>query len=246
MIDHVSFDPVILVARVAATDCEAMRNGLARQPVNAISSLAIVAVGGWILVRASRRKPGTRGELAAFGMGMAMVGVGSLLLHGPAPAWALWFHDLAGLAVLLLVAALNLALLLGWTFRKRLLVVAAGLVLLGVELAALPTSTVSIAWVLAPAAGLSQLAVVRARHRWSSHPVSPASIRAWAIAGVVLAGGGAAYLLGRSGSPLCHPEGVLQFHAVWHVLVAISAALFAYTAFERDPREDVATSTVPS
>jgi hypothetical protein len=237
MIDHARFASMILVARVAATDCEALHSGFVRQPMNAFSSLALLAVGLWILVRAARREKGKRGELAAFGAGMSLVGVGSLLLHGPAPAWALWFHDLGGLAVLLLVAVLNVGVLLEWTFRMRLLVVAAGVLLLAFELAIFPTSTVSIAWVLAPAAGLSQLAVLRARHYWPMRPVSPAGIRSWVIAPAVLALGGAAYILGRSGSPLCRPESVLQFHAVWHVLVAISAAAFAYAAFEHDTRD---------
>jgi hypothetical protein len=236
---------MILVARVAASDCEALRNGLVRQPMNAFSSLALLAVGLWILVRAARRVPGRRGELAAFGAGMAFVGVGSLLLHGPAPAWALWFHDLGGLAVLLLVAVLNVGVLLGWTLRARLLVVAAGVVLLAFELAALPMSTVPIAWVFAPAAGLTELAVVRSRYR-SSIPASPASIRAWLIAAAALLLGGAAYLVGRSGSSLCHPESGLQFHAVWHVLVAIAAAAFAYAAFEHDPPREDATRTIAS
>jgi hypothetical protein len=236
MIDHARLASMILLARVAATDCEALHSGFVRQPMNAFSSLALLAVGLWILVRAARREKGKRRELAAFGAGMSIVGVGSLLLHGPAPAWALWFHDLGGLAVLLLVAVLNVGLLLGWTFRMRLLVVAAGLVLVAFELAALPTSTVPIAWVLAPAAGLTELAVVRSRYR-SSMPASPVSIRAWLIAAAVLAVAGGAYILGRSGSPLCRPESVLQFHAVWHVLVAIAAAAFAYVAFEHDTRD---------
>jgi hypothetical protein len=236
MTDHARFASMILVARVAASDCEALRNGLVRQPMNAFSSLALLAVGLWILVRAARRVPGRRGELAAFGAGMAFVGVGSLLLHGPAPAWALWFHDLGGLAVLLLVAVLNVGVLLGWTLRARLLVVAAGVVLLAFELATFPTSTVPSAWVLAPAAGLCELAVVRSRYR-SSIPGPPASMRAWLVAAAVLSLGGAAYILGRSDSPLCHPKSVLQLHAVWHVLVATAAAAFAYVAFEHDTRD---------
>jgi hypothetical protein len=99
---------------------------------------------------------------------------------------------------------------------------------------------VPITYVLAPATGLSELAVLRGRYRPSLHPESSARILAWLIAAVALALAGAAYLLGRSGSPLCHPESVLQLHAVWHVLVAISATAFAYAAFEHNPGQDAA------
>jgi hypothetical protein len=236
----VRFAAAIVLGRVA-TDCEMLHTGLVRQPVNAYSSLALLGVGLWILSRAARQQPGARGELAAFGVGMTSVGVGSLLLHGPAPWWALWFHDLSGLAVPLLVVVLDLGLLLGWSFRGRLLVVAAGLVLLALELAAVPSSTVPIALVIAPAAGLSEAAAIRFGFRPRPHREWSARTIAWLIAGVALALASGAYLLGRSGSPLCHPESGLQLHAVWHVLVAVSAAAFAYAAFERNPEHDAAT-----
>jgi hypothetical protein len=226
---------MILVGRAAAVDCEAFRTGLLRQPVNAYSSLVILAAGLWILLLAAREELRRRGELIAFGAAMSITGVGSLLLHGPAPGWALWFHDLSGLTVLLLVAVLNLGLVLGWTLRRRLRLVAAVLVPLALELAILPTSTVPIAWALAPAAALSELVVLVGSPRRSLDPRSSARrTRAWLIAAGTIVLAGAAYLLGRSGSPRCHPASVLQWHAVWHVLVAVSATAFAYAAFVFD------------
>jgi hypothetical protein len=212
---------------VAVADCEALRDGLLRQPVNAGSSLTLLAAGLWMLLQAARRGPGRRGELAAFGTGMSIAGVGSVLLHGPDPTWALWFHDLSGMAVLLIVLVLNIGLLMGWALQRRLLLVAIVLVPLGPLLAILPTSTVPIAWVLVPAAALSELMVLRYRAR----PTSSFPVRPWTIAVVAIALAGAAYLLGRSGSPYCHPESDLQWHAVWHVLVAVSATAFASAAF---------------
>lgn len=55
--------------------------------------------------------------------------------------------------------------------------------------------------------------LVRGWRRWS----------VWAPAAGVLAVGLAAYLAGRSGSPLCRPDSVWQFHGVWHVLTAVAA-----------------------
>jgi hypothetical protein len=175
---------------------------------------------------------------------MATVGVGSVVLHGPDPGWALWFHDLSGLAVLLLVVALDVGLTLGWSLRSQLLAVGAGLVVLGVALAALPMSTVPIAFVLAPAAALSVLAV-----RWTpDRPhlrVERSEEAPWAVAVTALALGWGAFLLGRSSSAFCNPESVVQWHAVWHVLVAISAAAFAGVAFGLHPNRDAVDRASP-
>jgi hypothetical protein len=55
------------------------------------------------------------------------------------------------------------------------------------------------------------------RHRWS----------AWATPSGVLALGLAAYAAGRSGSPLCQPDSLWQYHGAWHVLSAAAAGLAA-------------------
>lgn len=53
------------------------------------------------------------------------------------------------------------------------------------------------------------------------------------IALVAGAGALAAYLLGRTGSPACRPESLFQWHAVWHVLAAVSLAAAAEARIER-------------
>ena len=42
-----------------------------------------------------------------------------------------------------------------------------------------------------------------------------------------LAVGVTAYLLGRTGGPLCRPERLLQPHALWHLLTAAALAAWA-------------------
>src|SRR6266540_2161865 len=42
-----------------------------------------------------------------------------------------------------------------------------------------------------------------------------------------LAVGVTAYLAGRTGSPLCRPDSLLQPHALWHVLTAVAMAAWA-------------------
>ncbi|WP_286149466.1 hypothetical protein [Mycobacterium sp. IS-1496] len=46
----------------------------------------------------------------------------------------------------------------------------------------------------------------------------------WAPAAAIFALGLAAYAAGRSGSPLCRPDSLWQYHGAWHVLSAVAAA----------------------
>lgn len=55
------------------------------------------------------------------------------------------------------------------------------------------------------------------RQRWS----------AWAAPAGIFALGLAAYAAGRSGSPLCRPDSLWQYHGAWHVLSAAAAGLAA-------------------
>ncbi|WP_193043714.1 ceramidase domain-containing protein [Mycolicibacterium baixiangningiae] len=45
----------------------------------------------------------------------------------------------------------------------------------------------------------------------------------WAVAAGVFALGLVAYAAGRSGSPLCRPDSLWQYHGAWHVLSAAAA-----------------------
>ncbi|MGV0836535.1 hypothetical protein [Mycolicibacterium thermoresistibile] len=47
--------------------------------------------------------------------------------------------------------------------------------------------------------------------------------RVWAGAAAVFALALAAYAAGRTGSPLCRPDSLWQFHGAWHLLSAIAA-----------------------
>jgi hypothetical protein len=224
------------VGLLAATDCEAIHHGLLQQPVNAITSLALLAAGVWILSRTAHQPPESRGEQRAFGVAMTAVGIGSFLLHGPAPAGARWFHDLSNLTAPLLVIGLNVGLMRGWSLRARLVAVAVGVGVLGLWLADAATSTTPIAFVLAPAAVLAELATIRLGLR--PGPTSePRRIISWLVALVSISFAGAAFLLGREGAPSCNPEGAFQLHGVWHVLVAVAAAAFATVGFEHTPSD---------
>jgi hypothetical protein len=82
---------VVAVLALGGSDCEALRDGWLGQPVNALSSLAYVAAGAYVL-----RRGGPAGPALALGA----VGIGSVLYHGPMPPGAEAVHD-GSIAVLL-------------------------------------------------------------------------------------------------------------------------------------------------
>lgn len=84
-------------------DCELIREGLAAQPVNTVSSLAFIvaAVVAW-----RRHLPGA--------LALVLVGVGSVLFHGAPSPVSSFVHD-AGLVLAIAVAGSAM-----WAKRTRL------------------------------------------------------------------------------------------------------------------------------
>jgi hypothetical protein len=87
---------------LGGSDCEALHDGLLSQPANSVTSLAYVAVAAYVL---------RRGAPPAPALALALVGVGSVLYHGPMPPGAEAVHDAS------LVAAPAAALAVAW--RRR-------------------------------------------------------------------------------------------------------------------------------
>ena len=94
----------------AAVDCEAIGTGLLGQPVNSLSSLALVIAGLWVLSR-------DRWVAAA----LVATGIGSFLFHGPLAPGGEWIHDVT-LAWLIVVVGLRSR---GWERRSGALGLAA-------------------------------------------------------------------------------------------------------------------------
>ncbi|MDJ0665349.1 MAG: hypothetical protein QNJ75_12425 [Acidimicrobiia bacterium] len=181
----------------ASADCEVIRDVIG-QPINAISSLAFIAVA---LVLA-RRRP----VLAA---ASGAVGLGSVLFHGPMPAWAEWAHDtsLAMLALALMLEA-KPGLWLG------------GSAVIAALFAVAPRSAEVTTAVLAVVA----VVVVVRRSARALIPVLPLL-----GIGVVFA------VLSRTGAPLCDPASLLQGHAAWHVLGAAALWVWARSEESTEP-----------
>lgn len=79
----------------AARDCEAITSGVLGQPANAVSTIAFLVAGIWVMRRRSHRW---------IGFALLATGLGSFLFHGPMPPGSEWAHD-ASLAWLLAVIA---------------------------------------------------------------------------------------------------------------------------------------------
>lgn len=58
--------------------------GILGQPVNALTSLALLMAGLWVL-----RIP----KMRWVAVGLMLTGLGSFVFHGPMPAWGEWAHD---------------------------------------------------------------------------------------------------------------------------------------------------------
>jgi hypothetical protein len=89
------------------SDCERIRHGVVKQPVNAATSLAYLAAAAGLTVPARRSNGVHRAALGWYAASLAAAGVGSVAYHGPQPWWAGKVHDAsiaASLAGAVLVA----------------------------------------------------------------------------------------------------------------------------------------------
>jgi hypothetical protein len=224
---------------VQLTDCEQVRVAGLAQPVNAVSSIAYLAGGAYVLGRLGALGRAKRLRAIAAGSAVALNGIGSIAYHGWPSAWTHWLHDIAIVAFLATPVAIDLGRFRGWTETKVVGlaggVTAAG----GAVLYAAPTSTnVLTTGLAAVAMGLEIATAVAARRQ--GRVAFPARATTW-VAGVALGLAALGNAAGRTGSPLCEPESLLQGHAVWHALGAAFMAAFSVVVLDRP--DDLVVST---
>ncbi len=205
------------------------------EPLSTWTSLAFVVAGAAVVVAARRSGPGPRPApgvadavgaasrlRVAFGVLVALIGVGSVVQHGPSPSWNPVVHDPPLLGTLALVATDAVADLTGRRLRTWWWLAPT---LLGVVLAAVSVPASTAAQVVAACVAVAASAA-RAWRR-------PAVRRRTVAALVLLAVGGTVGTLTRPGWPLCDADGALgvtlQGHAVWHVLAATALWVLAPT-----------------
>lgn len=188
----------------------------------AATSLAfVVAAAAVVLLARRRRRAGEVARVGAYATLVAAVGLGSVIDHGPAPAWSDVAHDWPLVALLLFVAADAVADL---TDRPR-----------AWWWWAPPSAALVPVVVVAPVAGdraqacVAGVAVVLTLVRAWRRPAQRRRV-AWALG--LLAGGAAVGTLSRAGGVLC-VAGVWQGHAAWHVLAAGALVVLAPTVGTR-------------
>ncbi len=229
------------VLALAGTDCERLVSGPFAQPANTLSSLAFLLAATWVAVQARRGRT-RRVELVAYAVAVAGNAAGGIVFHGVQWSGARFLHDLAILSVLLFIAVYDAARLLARGTRWTMKAYASSLAPLGLVLALLPAATDVLSGLLAAAAGAGEIAWYRRELPLiKGEGFSPRRLARLGVV-VVLALGVTAFVAGRSGAPLCNPQSVFQWHAVWHVLAALAMALYAYGAIEPHP----ATTSSPA
>lgn len=210
---------------LGAADCEAVGGWLV-QPVNAWSSLAYAVVGVVLITSISRAPRSDRTSRAAFGVLMVATGVGSFLYHGPQPVAAGFDHDITFLAMLWFLILMNPASPYGVPQRYAWIalgfVTAAAAIVLSVS----PSSTNFLTGISVVALAASDLLL---------HRIGGINGRWYAAALLLFAASLVFNILGRSGTATCDPDSLIQFHALWHVMSALSlGAYFVATTVPRD------------
>lgn len=216
---------MVCVTPLATAACEPAGPALWTQPPSAWSSLAFVVAGVWILVAEHRRRTRDRAaaggpETPALGVLTILIGVGSVVQHGPAPSWNPVLHDPPLMGALALVAADAVADLTRRPLRHRWWLALAGLVVVLAAVAPAMSEAVQVATAVV-AVGSS---LVRA---WLRRAVRRRTLAAVAL----LAVGGAVGRYSAPGWPWCVPggwlDGAWSGHAVWHVLAAVALVVLA-------------------
>jgi hypothetical protein len=226
---------------LGASDCEALRDSLLAQPVNAATSLSYAAIGAWLLASMTRPAgptgvPGWERSLpAAYGFSLIATGLGSFAYHGPMPPGAELAHDLPIVALLLVVAVRNLTVLGVLGPRVGLGVAMAATSVAGSLLAARPGTTRLLGGAVAGGALATAALVARCRRDEPGR----GSRRAYRTAVALLGVGAVLNGLGRTDAPLCWPRSPFQPHAAWHLLSAAAAGCYGLS-MRRDGRTGVA------
>ena len=229
--------------------CEAIGVGFIRQPIGTWSNLAFVLVG-WLILEDVWRSALARSNLLArrrvygivYAVAVMLIGLGSWFYHASLTFVGQWF-DVMGMYLLgTFMVLYNVARLRSLSGRAFALGYVAFNLALAISLIVVPELRRYLFGVL-----LLMTIALEYRNRVSStdretlisrrNPVS-ADLRYFSAALLVYVLAQFIWTLDLN-HIVCDPAGLLQGHAVWHVLTAWSAGLlYLYYRSENDPRID--------
>jgi hypothetical protein len=212
----------VTLVHPGAGDCEALGPGPIAQPVNAATSLAYLAAGVDLLVRAIRAKDESA-VADVFALLLVANGLGGVAFHGPGSRSAKWLHDVALTGTLSFVILHDVALLVRIPGRHQLAALALAISGLGAILAYRPGHTNTASAMAGGTAALLELVVAATATASGRHHHWTARRRAAGLLGAATA----VNLLSRTGGPLCRPGSMLQGHGLWHVLTAMALRSWA-------------------
>jgi len=204
--------------------CEAVGEGLVRQPANTWSSLAFVLVAVWVAFRlrrgGSKRPALDRAEASLFVTSLVLVGLGSVFYHASL-TFAGQVLDVSGIY---LVATFVLLHRLAPRWNLPRVASALGFTVVNTALMAAQVTTPSIR---RPVIALLLAAALVVEGRAAREG------RAWLARGAWLISlAGLIWALDRT-RLVCLPGQAFQGHAVWHLLGAAAAACL-FRSYEED------------
>jgi len=199
--------------------CEAVRDHGIRQPSNSASSFAFVLVALLVLARGSNRK-----IAALFALTLTFVGIGSAYYHA-ALSFTAQFFDVLGMY---LIATLALILSIDKIRRLSATTMAVCYVAANAVLATLLyTAPILRRWIF----GLLLMAIiiVELKDRTREPAYLPRAIAIMTLAFVI-------WIVDFT-RIACAPTSIVQGHAIWHILGALSAycLYLHYESGSRDP-----------
>lgn len=224
--------------------CEAFRDSWIKQPANTWSNLGFVAAGLWMVSYASigRRKTWfaenrfttSQNLPVLYALLVIFIGPGSMALHGTGHAWGHTIDVLAMFTFIMFPIAWSASHLMRgderafWTVYLLFTIPLTLAHVFGV----LPFSGIVLYAVLIPIT--VTLEVVR--YLW--RPTGSRSVVFTVCALVSFALAFVAWRLSLTGAPLCDPGSLIQGHALWHLLCAVTTVYLFMAYMNEKPRQN--------
>jgi hypothetical protein len=205
------------ITAIGESDCETIGDGILAQPANAVSSLSFAVFGIVVLFSMSGEEGAERSNRLIVGLLMIATGTGSVLFHGPQGSASHFLHDVTILLTMIGIVTMNVAGLRRWREHRVWMILLVTAAAVSVVLLIWPMSTNALA-----VAGL----VMLVGQDIALHRSGTLQLRWWIAAVAAMGLALVFFVVGRTVSPFCDSESLVQGHDLWNFLAA--TALWAY------------------